>query len=47
MAAISNDWNEALKGEYSKSYYRDLYRNVVNAYKTEQVFPPSELSFHW
>lgn len=46
MAAISNDWNEALKGEYSKPYYRDLYRNVVNAYKTEQVFPPSEDIFN-
>ena len=46
MAAISNDWNDALKGEYSKPYYRDLYRNVVNAYKTEQVFPPSEDIFN-
>lgn len=46
MAAISNDWNEALKGEYSKPYYRELYKNVVNAYKTEQVFPPSEDIFN-
>lgn len=46
MAAISNDWNEALKGEYSKPYYRELYKKVVNAYKTEQVFPPSEDIFN-
>ena len=25
MAAISNDWAEALKEEYRKPYYRELY----------------------
>ena len=46
MAAISNDWQEALKPEYGKPYYRELYKKVVNAYKTEQVFPPSEDIFN-
>ena len=46
MAAISNDWQEALKPEYAKPYYRELYKKVLNAYKTEQVFPPSEDIFN-
>ena len=46
MAAINNDWNDALKVEYEKPYYRELYKKVVNAYRTEMVFPPSEDIFN-
>ncbi len=46
MAAINNDWNDALKAEYEKPYYRELYKKVVNAYRTETVFPPSEDIFN-
>ena len=46
MAAISNDWNEALKAEYSKPYYKDLFERVGHAYTHEQVFPPSEDIFN-
>lgn len=46
MAAISNDWNDALKAEYGKPYYKELYLKVVNAYKTEQVFPKADDIFN-
>ena len=28
MAAINNDWAEALKEEYKKPYYRELYKKI-------------------
>ena len=40
MAAISNDWLEPLKGEFSKPYYLKLYKTVLHEYKTTRVFPP-------
>ena len=33
MAAISNDWLPALKPEFGKEYYRDLYRFVNDEYR--------------
>ncbi len=45
MAAISNDWEQALKPEYKKEYYRKLYDRVVEEYKTQVVYPPSEEIF--
>lgn len=46
MAAISNDWLEPLKPEFSKQYYRDLYQKIVEEYKTHLVFPPSDDIFN-
>lgn len=46
MAAISNDWLGALKPEFSKPYYRELYVKVKEAYSKEQVFPPSDDIFN-
>lgn len=46
MAAISNDWLEALKPEFSKPYYQELYTKVRYAYSTEKVFPPAEDIFN-
>lgn len=45
MAAISNDWLEPLKPEFSKDYYKNLYRFVVEEYKSQVIFPPSEEIF--
>ena len=28
MAAINNDWLDALKGEFKKPYYKKLYETV-------------------
>lgn len=39
---IENGWNEYLKEEFSKQYYKELYSFVKNAYATEVVYPPSE-----
>ena len=34
MAAINNDWAEALKEEYRKPYYRELYKKINEEYRT-------------
>ena len=39
MAAISNEWEKALKPEYSKEYYRKLYHFVTEEYRNHDVFP--------
>ena len=49
MAAINNDWAEALKEEYKKPYYRELYKKVNEEYQTHEIFPPSDeifIAFH-
>ena len=44
MAAITNDWLEPLSAEFKKPYYKELYRKVMEEYKTHQVFPaPDDL----
>ena len=45
MSAISNDWLEPLKPEFSKPYYKDLYTKVRQEYATNLVFPPSHEVF--
>lgn len=46
MAAISNDWAEALKGEYSKPYYRELYNKINQEYREREIFPPADDIFN-
>ncbi len=41
MSQISGDWLEAVGGEFSKPYYKDLYAFILNEYNTYTVFPPS------
>ena len=45
MAAITGEWAEILKPEFSKDYYKELYQFVQEEYKTQQIFPPSEEIF--
>lgn len=45
MAAISNDWLLPLTPEFSKEYYKKLFQFVVNEYKTQVIFPPSDEIF--
>ena len=45
MGAISNDWLKPLSPEFKKPYYRQLYQTVLNAYRTETVFPPADELF--
>lgn len=46
MAAITNDWLEPLKPEFSKLYYRKLYQTVSEEYRTHQIFPPADDIFN-
>ena len=46
MSGISGDWYEALKGEFSKPYYRTLFQTVNEEYRTRLIFPPAEDIFN-
>ena len=46
MGAINNDWAEALKEEYKKPYYRDLYYTLIDEYKKHVIYPPSDDIFN-
>lgn len=46
MAMITNDWAKALKGEFSKPYYRNLYEKIKEEYSHYQVFPDSDDIFN-
>ena len=39
--AITGAWEAALRPEFGKPYYRELYKRVLMAYRTETVYPPS------
>lgn len=39
MSAISNDWLEPLKPEFSKPYYAQLYKKILEEYKTRRIYP--------
>ena len=46
MAAISNDWLEPLRPEFSKAYYASLYKKVKEEYSRYVVYPPSDDVFN-
>ncbi len=46
MAMISNDWQEALSGEFKKDYYRNLYNFVKQEYHEHIIYPPSDEIFN-
>lgn len=46
VAAIKNDWLDALGGEFKKDYYRTLYQRVSDEYKTKKIFPPADDIFN-
>lgn len=39
MVHIGNDWDELLKGEFDKEYYRELRRFLISEYKSRLVYP--------
>ena len=39
MSQINNDWLEALKGEFKKPYYNELYNKVIEEYKNKNNLP--------
>lgn len=45
MAGLTGSWEQALRPEFAKPYYRDLYRNVSEAYRTSEVYPPASMIY--
>lgn len=43
---IDNEWLPFLKEEFSKPYYRELYKFVSDEYSKDVIFPPSEDIFN-
>ena len=43
--SIGNSWDERLKEEWNKPYYRRLRALLVEAYRTETVYPAAECLF--
>jgi uracil-DNA glycosylase len=46
MGMITNDWQEALKDEFRKPYYKELYDFVREEYNTTTVYPPADDIFN-
>ncbi len=46
MAMLTNDWEEGLREEFKKPYYRELYNFVKKEYATTTVYPPAEDIFN-
>ena len=46
MSMITNDWMDAIRPEFGKQYYKDLYGFVKQEYSTHVVYPPSEEIFN-
>ena len=46
MGAINGDWREALKDEFKKDYYKQLFEKVNEEYRTRLIFPPANDIFN-
>ena len=49
MPTITNDWQQPLEVEFKKPYYKDLYKKVLEEYRSRQIFPnPDDIfnAFH-
>lgn len=46
MAAIQNDWLDALQGEFRKPYYKELFETVKKEYHTHKIYPPADDIFN-
>ena len=45
MSELSGEWKQALKGEFSKEYYKKLYEFVKKEYSTHIIYPPADKIF--
>ena len=43
---IDNDWNEILKSEFDKTYFKSLMRFIDTEYKSKTIFPKKEDIFN-
>ncbi len=39
MISLGNDWDDILKEEFEKDYYKNLRQFLINEYKTQKVYP--------
>ena len=49
MPPITNDWQQPLEVEFKKPYNKDLYKKVLEEYRSRQIFPnPDDIfnAFH-
>ena len=49
MPPITNDWQQPLEVEFKNPYYKDLYKKVLEEYRSRQIFPnPDDIfnAFH-
>lgn len=46
MAMITNDWLDAIRPEFGKSYYRELFEFVKEEYSRVVVYPPADDIFN-
>lgn len=46
MGAISNDWLDAVGGEFRKPYYMQLYKFIKEEYSSHIIYPGSEDIFN-
>lgn len=46
MGAIENDWLQAIRGEFRKSYYRDLFEFVKAEYGRYTIYPNADDIFN-
>lgn len=45
MSELIGEWKQALKGEFSKDYYKKLYEFVKDEYATKLIYPPADKIF--
>ena len=46
MPPLTGEWEQALRGEFRKPYYRKLFGTVGEAYRTGPVYPPADDIFN-
>ena len=46
MAALENDWVQAVGNEFKQPYYKQLYEFVKQEYSTRVIYPPAEDIFN-
>ena len=46
MPPITGEWEKALKSEFNKEYYVNLYKKLLTEYRQYQIFPPKQDIFN-
>lgn len=46
MPPISGSWEKALRGEFSKDYYKKLFVRIREEYQTKTIYPPADDIFN-